>query len=361
MPDANVLVVEDDYFTRLIQVVLDPAVPAARRRAFADFFAHDEPDFEGWCERTRSRAGDLLPVVVHLVASLPEMRLHLRSAIGLVVEALPVGPGELEAAPHLRVVQKFGVNLRNIDCAACVGRGIQVLTLRRRANISCAEHALMLMLMLARRAREVDGLITVRRLVAVGLDYRPFDRSHTANANWPRIPGLRGLNEATVGIVGLGEIGREVASRAAAFGMHVNYHQRTRLPPDDEQALQAHYVSLETLLVDSDFVVVAVSGSPETRHLLNRDRLALTKRGAFIVNIARADVVERAALIELLARKHLGGFALDPLYEEPARDDDELLRFANVILTPHTAAQPRFNALHDIENLVGGLARALAR
>jgi phosphoglycerate dehydrogenase-like enzyme len=219
----------------------------------------------------------------------------------------------------------------------------------------------MLMLMLARRAREVDGLITPSRLVAAGLDYRPFDRSHTANANWPRIPGLRALNEATVGIVGLGEIGREVASRAAAFGMHVNYHQRTRLPPDDEQALRAHYVSLETLLVDSDFVVVAVSGSPETRHLLNRDRLALTKRGAFIVNIARADVVERAALIELLARKHLGGFALDPLYEEPARDDDELLRFANVILTPHTAAQPRFNALHDIENLVGGLARALER
>jgi phosphoglycerate dehydrogenase-like enzyme len=287
------------------------------------------------------------------------MRRHLRSASGLVVEALPVGPSELVAAPHLRVVQKFGINLRNIDRPACAARGIEVLTLRRRANVSCAEHALMLMLMLARRAREVDGLITASRLGAAGLDYRPFDRSHTANANWPRIPGLRTLNEATVGIIGVGEIGREVAARAAAFGMRVHYHQRNRLPIDEERSLQAHFVALETLLAGSDFVVVAVSGGSQTRHLLDGDRLALTKRGAFIVNIARADVVERAALIELLASNHLGGFALDPLYEEPGRDDDELLRFANVILTPHTAAQPRFNALRDIEDLVDGLARSL--
>ncbi len=359
MPDRSVLVVEDDHFTRLVQVVLDPTTPAERHRAFADFFAHDEPDFEGWCERLRGRVGGLFPATVRLVATPCDLRRHLRGAAGLVVEALQVGRNELDAAPHLRVIQKFGVNLRNIDHAACAARGVEILTLRRRANVSCAEHAMMLMLMLARKAREVDGLITADRLAAAGLAYRPFDRSHTANANWPRIPGLRTLNEATLGIIGLGEIGREIALRTAAFGMRTHYHQRTRLAADDEQALQAHYVPLEALLAESDFIIIAVSGGPATRHLLDRDRLAHTKPGAFIVNVAWADVVERAALVEMLACNHLGGFALDPLYEEPGRDDDELLRFGNMILTPHTAAQPRFNALRDIEDLIVGLARAM--
>jgi phosphoglycerate dehydrogenase-like enzyme len=361
MPNSNVLVVEDDHFTRLVQVVLDPTTLAERRRAFADFFAHDEPDFEGWCERLRSRVGSLFPADVRLIAGQGDLLRYLGPAVGLIVEGLQVGQSELDAAPHLRVVQKFGVNLRNIDRAACVSKGVEVLTLRRRANVSCAEHAIMLMLMLARKAREVDGLITVDRLATAGLGYRPFDRSHTANANWPRIPGLRTLHEATVGIIGLGEIGREIATRAAAFGMCVHYHQRTPLAADDERALQAHYVPLEGLLASSDFIVVAVSGGPATRHLLDRDRLARTKPGAFIVNVARADVVERAALIEMLACNRLGGFALDPLYEEPGRDDDQLLWFNNVILTPHTAAQPRFNALRDIEDLVVGLAQALER
>jgi hypothetical protein len=141
--DANVLVVEDDHFTRLIQVVLDPTTPAARRHAFADFFAHDEPDFEGWCERVRARAGGLFPAAVRLVAPPCDIRFHLRSAVGLVVEALPVGWSELNAAPQLRVVQKFGVNLRNIDRAACAARGVEILTLRRvcRACIDVDAHA----------------------------------------------------------------------------------------------------------------------------------------------------------------------------------------------------------------------------
>jgi phosphoglycerate dehydrogenase-like enzyme len=173
---------------------------------------------------------------VRLIARQGDLLRYLRPAVGLIVEGVEVGQRDLDAAPHLRVVQKFGVNLRNIDRVACMSKGIEILTLRRRANVSCAEHAIMLMLMLARKAREVDGLITVDRLAAAGLGYRPFDRSHTANANWPRIPGLRTLHEATVGIVGLGEIGREIATRAAAFGMRVHYHQRTPLAADDERA-----------------------------------------------------------------------------------------------------------------------------
>jgi phosphoglycerate dehydrogenase-like enzyme len=82
--------------------------------------------------------------------------------------------------------------------------------------------------------------------------------------------------------------------------------------------------------------------------------------GASLINISRADVVDRAALLEALRSGRLGGFGLDPLYESPGRDDDELLRFANVIMTPHIAAQPRFNALDDLDDMITGLARAMS-
>jgi phosphoglycerate dehydrogenase-like enzyme len=94
--------------------------------------------------------------------------------------------------------------------------------------------------------------------------------------------------------------------------------------------------------------------------LIGLNEFAQMKRGACLVNIARASIVNRAALIDALATGRLGGFALDAQYEEPGRNDDELLRFDNVILTPQIAAQPRFNALGDLEDVVTGLARALA-
>src|SRR5262249_18301959 len=96
------------------------------------------------------------------------------------------------------------------------------------------------------------------------------------------------------------------------------------------------------------------------RHFIDGPRLALMKRGACLINVSRADVVERNALIAALAAGHLGGFALDPPYEVPGRGDDELLSFDNVILIPHMGGSPRTNGLRDIEELITGLAAALS-
>src|SRR5262249_57842078 len=115
--------------------------------------------------------------------------------------------------------------------------GVKVLTVRRRANIACAEHAFALMLTLARRMHRIGGLSSIEQLAAAKLSYKPFDRRHTPGANWARIPGTRSLNGSTIGIIGLGEIGREIALRAAAFGMNILYFQRTRLPAGEEETL----------------------------------------------------------------------------------------------------------------------------
>jgi phosphoglycerate dehydrogenase-like enzyme len=360
LPANSALVVEDDRFLRVVGIVLDPNTSPDRTAAYADFFAHDEPDFDGYCKRVRARVGRLFPREVRLVETQNEMRAALPGSSALVVESLRVGEEELAAGGELRVVQKYGFKPRNIDTAACVAKGIKVLTIRRRANIACAELAIALMLTLAKKLHRVAGRISVEQLREVGYPYKPFDRRHTPNSNWPRISGLRTLNEATLGIIGLGEIGREIAIRAAPFGMRILYYQRTRLPAAEERELAASYVPLETLLAESDWLVPQLPGGTATRSFIGREQFAQMKPGAFLVNISRADVIERAALIEALKSGRLGGFALDPLYEAPGRSDDELLGFDNVVLSPHIAAQPRFNALNDLADMMERLSKELA-
>ena len=355
-----VLVVEDDVWARLIGVVLDPRTSDERRAAVADFMSPDLPDFRGWCDRVRAAAAPLFPSDVRLVSSSAGLREHLATAQAIVTEALPIGEAELASAPRLKAVHKYGMIFRNIDVAACAARGIKVLGIRRRANISCAEHAFALMLMLARRAGELNGLISIAQLAGIGGAYRPFDRRHTPNANWGRFSGLRPLHGSTLGIIGLGEIGREIAARAAAFGMTTLYFQRTRLAQADETNLKASYRPLDSLLGESDWIIPQLPLDASTRHLLDRERLAHVKQGACIVNVCRAEIIERTALLDALRSGRLGGFALDVQYEEPGRSDDELLSFDNVVLMPHMAGSPRFNGLQDIEDMIRGLARALA-
>lgn len=356
-----VLVVEDDRFLRIAGIVLDPGTPRERINAYADFFAHDERDFEGWCKRVRARAPALYPAQVRLVTTSQQLRLSLSGSQILMVELLPVTAEDLDVGRDLVAVQKYGSRPRNIDVHACTERGIKVLTLRRRANIACAEVAFTLMLTLAKKMQRIMNRISVEQLARVGYTYKPFDRRHTPNSNWARITGLRMLNELTIGIIGMGEIGREIAIRAAAFGMRILYFQRTRMSDQDEKALQATYVPLSRLLAESDWVVPQLPEGPATKNFIERTRLAQMKAGACIINVSRADVVDRTALIEALKSGRLGGFALDPLYEEPGRSDDELLKFDNVVMAPHIAAQPRFNALNDLADMMENLSNALTQ
>jgi len=353
------IVVEDDAFTRIIQIVLDPAVAPDRIAAFAHFFGHELPDFAGWCERLHKRLAFIHPARVELVNTQEALAANLAGATAAVVESLAIGPRELAEAQQLRIVQKFGTVTANIDMQACNARGVRVLTLRRRANIACAEHAMGLMLALARKITETNGLVSAVRLTAAGHAPTQYDRAHTGNSNWARIKGMRTLNGKQLGIFGLGEIGREVAVRAAAFGMRIVYAQRRRLSPDEERRYGAAWCTLDELLAHSDVVSLHLPGNSATRGIIGARELSSIKPGAFLVNIARADLVDRDALLDALRAGRLGGFALDPLYEAPGRDDDPLLGFRNVVITPHLAAQPRFNALDDFEELLTGLDHAV--
>ena len=355
-----VIVVENDPFPRLLQAFLDDKDDPQRTAAIADFVAHDIPDYSAWVNAARANAPGLHPAEVRLVNNQDELLAALPGAHVIVTESLTVGAMELAVGRDLKIVQKYGTVLRNIDVGACNARGIAIRCVRRRANIGCAEYAFALMLMLAKRLNETPNRLSVAQLEEAGFKPGHFDKRYVANSNWVRVGGMRNVCGATIGIIGLGEIGRELAIRAHAFGMKILYTQRTRLSIDEERAYHAEYRTLNDLLAESDYVCPAIPLKDDTRHLLGRAELARMKRGAMLVNISRAEIVERQALYEALKSGHLGGLGLDTYYEEPGSADDPMLKFNNVIITLRIAAQPRHNAMGDLAEVMAGLAAALS-
>lgn len=359
-PPRPIFVVENDSFLRLLQVILDPTVPPERIEAIAHFCKHDLPDFHGWCEGVRAQVRNLYPAEVRVVDDNAGLVVNLRGAQVVVVEELTIGAAEIAAAGgSLKCVQKYGFTTRNIDHTACDKAGVNVLTVRRRANIATAEQALALMLALARQLTQNTNLISEEQLRAAGYEPTTYDRAHTPNGNWARIPGMVTLYGKQLGIVGLGEIGRELALRAIALGMGIVYAQRTRLPVEVEQQYQATFVNLDELLATSDSVSLHLPRGPATQGFIGSRELSLIKPGAFLINVSQPHLVDREALRDALACGRLGGYGLDTFYEEPGDANDPLLKFRNVIITPHLGGSPRQNWLADIEELLANLSRTL--
>jgi phosphoglycerate dehydrogenase-like enzyme len=256
-------------------------------------------------------------------------------------------------------VQKYGTITSRIDVSACARAGVRVLTIRRRANISTAEQGFTLMLALARQLNRHCNLISLEQLQAAGFAPTQYDRTETPVGNWARIAGLKTLYGKQLGIVGLGEIGREFAIRAAAFGMRILYAQRHRLAEEEEQRYQASYRPLDELLAYSDCISLHLPRGPTTRHFIGRRELSLIKPGALLINVAQPQLVDRDALRDALASGRLGGYGMDTFYEEPGDAKDPLIKFPNVIITPHLGGSPRLNTLDDFEEVLVNIAQTL--
>jgi lactate dehydrogenase-like 2-hydroxyacid dehydrogenase len=224
--------------------------------------------------------------------------------------------------PSLRVVSNLAVGVDNIDLAACRRRGVSVGNTPGVLTETTADLAFALLLAAARRLAE-------------GYDLVRADRWRT----WgPMLLLGKDVHGATLGIVGFGRIGREVARRARGFDMRVLYHSRQRAGPEVEASLGAAYAPLDELLVAADFVSLHVSLSPETRHLIDASAIARMKRGAILVNTSRGPVVDHDALAEALRSGQLFAAALDVTDPEPMRGDHPLLGLPNCLVVPHIAS-----------------------
>lgn len=269
------------------------------------------------------------------------LRLLLADAVFLISERAGVIDRELlAAAPQLKMILRLGSLAHDIDLEAARAAGVVVATWPQRGVIMVAEHLVMQMLALVKRLREVEAIA-----IAAG-DWGISRRTDedTFAYNWSGRQGIGGLWRQTVGILGFGEIGAELARRLQGWACRVLYNRRRRLPAWVEQDLGIAYATKEAILAESDFLVNLLPYFPETDLSLRREHFAAMKPGAFLVSCGSGSVLDEAALAEAVRVGHLGGVALDTFEWEPIRPDNPLRRLAaegprwNVLLTPHTAA-----------------------
>lgn len=222
------------------------------------------------------------------------------------------------AGAGLKIISQMAVGYDNIDVAAAAQRGIPVGNTPGVLTDATADLAFALLLAHTRRIVE-------------GVEYIRAGRWRT----WEPMALLGGdLSGATLGIIGLGRIGRAVARRASGFDMRLIAYSPT-CPPEDAAALSVTLVGWEMLLRESDYVSVHVPLNAQTRHLINREALALMKPTAVLINTARGGVVDQRALYDALVGGVIGGAALDVTDPEPMPPDDPLLRLSNVTIVPH--------------------------
>ena len=227
----------------------------------------------------------------------------------LLEAVVRVGPAELDLLPDLRLVANYGVGYDRVDVAACRERGVAVTNTPGVLDAAVADLTLALILACRRHLVESDRFVRERR----------WERG------WAR-PELLGrdLAGSTLGLVGFGRIGQEVATRAAAFGMRIAFHRRSGGLPLDE------------LLGSADVVSLHVPLTAETHGLISRERLALLQDGALLVNTARGAIVDEEALVHQLVSGRISA-ALDVFTDEP-HVPERLLDLPNVVLAPHIAS-----------------------
>jgi glyoxylate reductase len=249
----------------------------------------------------------------------------------------------LERLPNVRVVSNFGVGVDHIDVAAAAARGIPVGNTPGILDGATADMAFALLLAAGRRLVEGDRY-------ARGPSFLRYDPSYMLGCE---------VHGSTLGILGMGRIGEQVARRARGFDMRVLYHNRRRRQAVEE-ALCVRYVSREELLSSSDYIVLTVPLTAETQGLIGRAELALMKRTVILVNVSRGPVVDTQALTEALAARRVYAAALDVTDPEPLPRSHPLLRLDNVIVTPHFGSateQTRQRMVElSVENLLTGLA-----
>ena len=251
-------------------------------------------------------------------------------------------PRVLEACvPRLKVISKWGTGIDSIDKPACARLGIQIRNTPNAFTLPVADSVMSYILAFARRQPWMD------RMMKQGA--------------WEKIPG-RSLSECTLGVIGVGNCGKAVLRRAAAFGMELLGNDIVPIAPDFIAEHRVQMTSLEDLLARADFVSLNMDLNPTSHHLLNAQTLAQMKPTAILINSARGPLVDEPALIAALQTGQIGGAALDVFEVEPLPLTSPLLKMDNVMLAPHNAnsSPAAWERVHwsTIRNLLDGLGIA---
>lgn len=280
----------------------------------------------------------VLPPVVQQLSE-GELMALLPGADGIIAGDDLLTARVLAHADHLRVISKWGVGVDNVDLRAAAEMGIRVVNTPGMFGDEVADVVIGYLILLARQLHRVDALVK--------------------SGEWPKIEGVS-LAGRTMGIVGLGAIGRAVATRAVAMGMHVFGTDIDEANAAAGVALGVRLAGLEELLSQVDVLSLNCPLTEDNRHMINAGTLGTMRRGAWIINTARGPLIDEAALVDALASGQVGAAALDVFEVEPLPADSRLRGFDSVILGSHnssnTAEAVRRTSLRAIQNLVDGLA-----
>lgn len=303
---------------------------------------------------TRKRVLINVPVTPSLLAPLEseyEIVCHVEEA--LTIEAVseyrdiegwltttfqPVTREILDDLPQLRVVSNVAVGYDNIDVAACTSRGVQICNTPDVLDAAVAELAIGMLLTIGRGIRAGDAFV------------------RTGAWQHGPAPLTSDVHGKTLGILGMGRIGRRVARTALALDMNVRYHNRTRSTDDSG----ATWVDRDTLFRTSDFIVVLVPLTAKTRASVGTQELDVMKKSAYLINVSRGAVVNEAELIGALRANKIAGAALDVMETEPIGADHPLCQLPNVLLLPHVGSATRETRLAMTELAITNLMDALA-
>lgn len=255
---------------------------------------------------------------------------------------VPMHDAFYRAAPNMKLVQLLSAGYDAVDLDAARRAGVKVCNNGGANAISVAEHAIMLMLTVSRRVVWQHASVSGGRW----------------RGNGPA-PAMYELYDKTLGIVGLGTIGKKVARLARAFGMKVTYFDIRRLTEDEEDALGVKFRLLRELLRTSDFVSLNVPLNDSTRHMIGAAELALMKPTAILVNTCRGPVIDEKALHRTLSEGKIFGAGLDVLDQEPPSPDNPILKLDNVVLTAHFAGPTSDNHVARFRNAYDNILRVL--
>ena len=250
----------------------------------------------------------------------------------------------MQAAPKLKVISNLAVGYDNIDVTEATKRGIVVGNTPGVLTETTADFAFAMLMAAARRVAEADA----------------FTRKGRWKTWGPMLLLGQDIHHATLGIIGLGRIGAELAKRAKGFDMKVLYYDEIRRSEEEEKQLGVEYIpELSTLLSQSDFISLHVSLTPKTHHLFGAAQFALMKPTAILINTSRGPVVDPEALYEALKSRQIFAAAIDVTEVEPIPIEDPLLTLDNIIITPHIAsgsiATRTKMATLAVDNLIAGL------
>lgn len=234
-------------------------------------------------------------------------------AVGIILGVDNFTADVYDHAPRLKVISRYGVGVDKVDIAAATAHGVAVTTTPGANSVAVAELAIALMFALARHI--------------------PYHDRMVKGGGWARVTGIE-LTGLTLGLIGLGRIGQEVAKRVAGFGMRVLYYDPVTLPESLTAGLGVEYRPLESLLAESDVISLHLPFTPTTANMINRETLACLKPSALLINTSRGGLVDEQALYEALDAGRLGGAACDVFEKEPP-GDIPLIQHDRFIAVPH--------------------------